>query len=404
MHSRADDEATIGFVLALSKALHRYGTPADRLEEAMAVICGKLGLKAQFFSTPTTIIATFGEPAEARTSMLRMESGEVDMGKLAKLDQLADAVAARKIEIAAGLTLIDHIVEAPPTWGPTMTTLAHGASSAAFVVFFGGGGRDIAVAGVLGLMIGALSLVLARSTAQARLFELVGAFVASFAGGLAAAWIDGVSWSVVTLAAMLVLLPGLSLTVAMTELATRNLISGTARLIAAIIVLLELALGVAVGEAAAKALVDIPATVPAALPAWAEWAAVAASALAMVVVVRAAGRAAPWIFLATLAGFVGAREGTELLGAQLGVMVGAFALGILVNLYARWQKQPAQVVLVPAILILVPGSLGFRGISNLLHRETLTGIETTFGMFVVALAIVAGLLVANAAFAPRRVL
>ena len=80
MHSRADradDEATIGFVLALSKALHRYGTPADRLEEAMAVICADLGLKAQFFSTPTTIIATFGEPAEARTTMMRMESGEV---------------------------------------------------------------------------------------------------------------------------------------------------------------------------------------------------------------------------------------------------------------------------------------------------------------------------------------
>jgi uncharacterized membrane protein YjjP (DUF1212 family) len=401
---RADDEATIGFVLALSKALHRYGTPADRLEEAMAEICADLGLKAQFFSTPTTIIGTFGEPVEGRTTMLRMESGEVDMGKLAKLDALADKVAAKQIEISQGLALIDHIVSAPPTWGPALTTLAHGASSAAFVVFFGGGAADIAVAGVLGLMIGLLSLVLARSTAQARLFELVGAFVAAFAGGLAAAWIDGVSWSVVTLAALLVLLPGLSLTVAMTELATRNLISGTARLMAAIIVLLELLLGVAVGQAAANALVEIPASTPAALPIWAEWVAVLASALAMVVVVRAAGAATPWIFLATLAGFLGARGGTELLGPQLGVMVGAFALGLLVNLYARWQKKPAQVVLVPATLILVPGSLGFRGMSDMLHRETLTGIETMFGMFVVAMAIVAGLLVANAAFHPRRVL
>jgi uncharacterized membrane protein YjjB (DUF3815 family) len=124
----------------------------------------------------------------------------------------------------------------------------------------------------------------------------------------------------------------------------------------------------------------------------------------MVVVVRAAGRATAWIVLATFAGFLGARTGTDLLGAQLGVLVGAFALGILVNLYARWQKQPAQVVLVPATLILVPGSLGFRGVSDLLHRQTLTGIETTFGMFVVAMAIVAGLLIANAALPPKRVL
>jgi uncharacterized membrane protein YjjB (DUF3815 family) len=108
--------------------------------------------------------------------------------------------------------------------------------------------------------------------------------------------------------------------------------------------------------------------------------------------------------LATLVGFLGARVGTSVLGNELGVMVGAFALGVLVNVYCRWRNEPAQVVLVPATLILVPGSVGFRGISSLLHRETLTGVETTFGMFVVAMAIVAGLLIANAALSPRRVL
>jgi uncharacterized membrane protein YjjB (DUF3815 family) len=124
----------------------------------------------------------------------------------------------------------------------------------------------------------------------------------------------------------------------------------------------------------------------------------------MVGVVRAETRAAPWIVLATLVGFVGARVGTSLLGNELGVLIGAFALGVLVNVYARWRNEPAQVVLVPATLILVPGSVGFRGISSLLHRETLTGVETTFGMFVVAMAIVAGLLIANATLSPRRVL
>ena len=103
-------------------------------------------------------------------------------------------------------------------------------------------------------------------------------------------------------------------------------------------------------------------------------------------------------------GFAGAREGTELLGGELGVLVGAFALGIFANLYARGLDRPQQVVLVPAMILLVPGSLGFRGISSLLDRDTLTGIETTFAMFVVAMAIVAGLLIANAVVSPRRVM
>lgn len=396
------DRTAIEFTLALAEALHRYGTPADRLEEALGGVCADLGLRADFFSTPTTIIASFGDPADCRTAMMRVEGGELDMGKLARLDALAGMVVRKQVSLEEGRRRIDAIVSARPTWGPVPSTLAHGVAPATFVVFFRGGAADIAVAAAIGVLIGVLSLVAQRSSAQARVFELIGAFVASLGAGLAAAWFDGVSASVVTIAGLLVLLPGLTLTVAMTELATRNLISGTSRLMAAIIVLLELALGVAVGEAAAAALVDVPASVPTPLPPWADWVAVVASSLAMVVVVRAEARALPWILLATLTGFVGTRTGTAALGPQLGVMAGALALGVLVNLYARWRDAPAQVVLVPATLILVPGSVGLRGISSLLHRETLSGIETTFAMFVVAMAIVAGLLIASAAVSPRR--
>ena len=84
------------------------------------------------------------------------------------------------------------------------------------------------------------------------------------------------------------------------------------------------------------------------------------------------------------------------------MLIGAFALGVLGNIYSRWLQRPAQVVVVPAMLLLVPGSLGFRAMSSLLGHQTLTGVETMFIMFVVAIAIVAGLLVANAVVSPRR--
>jgi uncharacterized membrane protein YjjB (DUF3815 family) len=48
--------------------------------------------------------------------------------------------------------------------------------------------------------------------------------------------------------------------------------------------------------------------------------------------------------------------------------------------------------------------MGFRGMSSLLDRNTMNGIETTFATFVVALAIAAGLLIASAVVSPRRAL
>ena len=93
----------IAFVLSLGRALHRYGTPAHRLEEALLECCRRLGLSAEVFTTPTTIVMSFGEPGELRTRMMRVEGGELDMSKLARVDALADAVASQRIPPADGV-------------------------------------------------------------------------------------------------------------------------------------------------------------------------------------------------------------------------------------------------------------------------------------------------------------
>ena len=397
------DESAIGFILALGRALHRYGTPAHRLEQALRTCCDRLGIEAELFTTPTTIIMSFGRPTELKTRMLRVDGGELDMGKLALVDAIADRVAAHALSAADGVIELDRIQAGPPQFGPAISALAGGVASAALAVFFDGGLSDVLVAGALGLVIALLGQFVARSTDQARMFELLGAGVASLAAGLASAIWPTLNPSLVTIASLIVLLPGLSLTVAMTELATRNLIAGTARLMSAVIVLLELVVGVALGERIAKALVDVQQTPKLPLPEWASWAALVSAAVAIGVVVQARRSQFGWIVAACAVGYIGSRTGTRWIDdPRIGVLVGAFALGALSNLYARVLDRPAQVVQVPAVFLLVPGSLGFRGMSSLLASDTMNGVETLFAMFVAAIAIVAGLLVANAVVPPRR--
>jgi uncharacterized membrane protein YjjP (DUF1212 family) len=397
-----DHEASIGFVLALGRALHRYGTPAHRLEEALRRVCTRLGLEAEVFTTPTAIIMSFGRPTELKSRLMRVEGGELDMGKLAAVDALADAVVDHEITAEQGMQRLDAIVAGPPRFGRIVSTLVHGIVAGSLVVFFGGGLHDVALAGAIGLSLGALAQLIRRSTDQTRVFELVGAALASASAGIASSFSTSITPSIVTLAALVVLLPGLSLTVAMTELATRNLIAGTARLMSAVIVLLELVIGVAIGERIAHALVEVHRAQVVPLPEYANWLALAASSVGIAILFQAQVRAFGWIVAACTLGYVATRFGTEWLGGQLGVLVGAFALAVLANLYARFLDRPAQVVSVPALLLLVPGGMGFRGMSSMLGHDTLTGVETLFAMFVVATSIVAGQLVANAVVSPRR--
>jgi uncharacterized membrane protein YjjP (DUF1212 family) len=396
------DESAIGFVLALGRALHRYGTPAHRLEQGLQNCCDRLGLEAELFTTPTTIIMSFGRPTELRTRMMRVEGGELDMGKLASVDQLAEDVAAHRMSPADGVIELDKIIKAPSQFNRPTGTLMGGITAASLAVFFGGGIEDVAAAGAIGLVLGLLIQYLARSIDQARVLELVSAAFAAFAAAVGAAFWPSIDPSLVTVASLVILLPGMSLTVAMTELATRNLMSGTARLVSAIIVLLELVVGVALGEQLAHAVVHIPPNSPISLPEWTRWLALITSSFGIAVVVQAKWKQIGWIVGACTIGYVGSRSGTAWLGSQMGVLVGAFALGVVSNLYARYMDRPAMVVQVPAVFLLVPGSLGFRGMSSLLDHDTMSGVETMFAMFVVALAIASGLLIASAVVPPKR--
>lgn len=397
-----DREAAIGFVLALGRALHRYGTPAHRLEDGLQRVCSKLDLAAEVFTTPTAIIMSFGRPTELKSRLLRVEGGELDMGKLAQVDALVDDVLEREVTPDAATRKLEEILAGPSRFGRGLSTFVHGVASSAMAVFFGGSIHDVALAGGIGLTLGLLAQYMKRSTDQARVFELVGAAFAAFAAAVTSSVTTMITPSLVTLAALIVLLPGLSLTVAMNELATRNMIAGTARLMSAVIVLLQLVIGVALGDRIAHALVEVHQAIPVALPEWANWLALGASSISVAIIVQAQVRAFGWIVAGCVVGYLGTRLGTLWLDSQLGVLVGAFALGVLANVYARLLDRPAQVVSVPAMLLLVPGGMGFRGMASLLDRDTLTGVDTLFAMVIVAMAIAAGLLVATALVSPQR--
>jgi uncharacterized membrane protein YjjP (DUF1212 family) len=391
------------FVLELGVALHAYGTPAHRLESALAAVAERLGLQAQVFTTPTQLMIGFGAPVDQKTTMARVQPGDVDLEKLASLDALADAVVRGEVDLEAGRARIKATVDAPPRYGSVTTVIAFGLVSAAVARFFGGSAYDMAASGAIGLCTGLLAVGLTRSAAGARVFELVAAFVAAAAAHCAQGFGLPVSASVATLAGLIVLIPGLTLTVAMTEVATRNLVAGTARLTAAVVVFLEIAFGAALGERVVAKLVGVAESAQASsLPGWTEPVVLIVSTLAIAVLFRAHPRASLSIVVAGCSGFYGARLGAWLLGPALGACVGAFVVGVGSNAYARITDKPAMVPMTPGILLLVPGSLGFRSLSSLMQRDVVTGIDTAFTMVVVATSLVAGLLVANATVSPRR--
>ncbi|MEL6187400.1 MAG: threonine/serine exporter family protein, partial [Myxococcota bacterium] len=266
----------------------------------------------------------------------------------------------------------------------------------------------VAASLAVGLLIGFLAALI--GTGRAR--HLVVPLSATVAAALARLGTEAVApllFDVVVAAGLLVHLPGLTLTTALAELSTRNLVAGTARLTVAGLVLLELGFGLVIGERLGDALApafglvggEAPmAAVP--LPPLATAAALGFAALSFVGIFRVRWADAPAVFASSTLAFVGARWAVGAFDGFVGAFVASLGLALACNGYARIMDRPATVPLVPAILLLVPGSVGLKSMRLALQHASSDAIETVFEMMLIGLALAVGLVAANALLTPRR--
>ncbi|MEM9379941.1 MAG: threonine/serine exporter family protein [Planctomycetota bacterium] len=424
MHAPTDDPATTRLLLRSAELLHSYGTPAHRLERVLVALATHFGLEIQVFSQPTSIFLSFvgAEPAAVR--LLRVEPGGVDLGKLVEIDELLEDVEAGRISVEAACERMDELDARPPRWSGFASVAGHALAAGTAAVFFGGRAADALLSAAIGVLIGLLELVAHRREGVAGVFEPAAAFLAASAGFVAASFGSGaVDDRVVALASIIVLVPGLSLTVALVELATRHLASGTARLAGAASVFLTITFGAYLGRVVAAVALGERRPVPAGAPeAWLASppgfaASIALAALGFGLLFGARMRELPWILASSAVGFATARLTAEaagtlgpdraeavVQGAALAAFAGALAVALLSNAYARLRDRPATVPLLPGLLVLVPGSLGYRALSSFTERDAVLGLEAAFQMLLVAAALVGGMLTANALLPPRRVL
>lgn len=381
-------------VTELAAALHQVGAPAHRLEAVMEQVCASLEIDAQVFATPTMLLISH----QGQTRLLRVSPVEAELSRMVAVDQVARWTARGVFDAEEALVALREAMAAPAPFSAPDTVAAFGVLSASAAVFFGGGWLDVVVAGGLGLAVGLALGWLGRRPETARLAPLLVAFGVAAVAGRAAA-VGPVDRHVLTLAALIVLLPGFSLTTAMSELSTGNLSAGSARLSGVVVSFLLLAVGAAAGWAISPPPLGLA---PPPLPLLVEPIALLGAGGTLVVLFQARLRDAGVVLMSAAAAFYGARFGISALGPLGGSFASALLVTVLSNLQARLRDTPASIGLVPGILLLVPGTVGFRGLGALLEERTLDGLHGATSALLIAAALVSGILTANALVSSRR--
>ncbi len=398
--NEASDQAV--FLMTMAEALSTYGSPAHRVERAMEYCARNMGIAAQFFSLPTAVYATLGEGWDARTYLRRVPVVSVNLERLVELDRVLQQVASRMLGVREATAALHDLDRVPLRYGRRWTTVMLAVTSAAVAPLFGGGWRDVVGAAVIGILISILEIFGVWRPEARRVLDFSAGILAAMTAA-AAAWLLGpVSEEAVIISGLIVLMPGLTVTMAIKELSTVNLVAGTARLMGALMILISIAFGVAIGQQIGNTFPPPTGELPPALPVWVEQVALFVTAAALPVLFQARPRDIPSMICVGITGYYGAVLGGRLAGEEIGALLGASVVGLASNTLARIVNRPSAVTMVPGIILLVPGSVGFRSVEFFLSDDVTSGVATAFRMLLIAAALATGLLLANVAVPARR--
>lgn len=400
--------ARMRFMKDLARHLHEAGTTAPRLERALTSVGRRLHLSCDVWSSPTAIILSLreaGDPeGEERTTVLRLAPGDIDLERLCRVDFIAEQVLQGRMNITEGRAELFALSQPRPRWrGWLEAWLAFPFAAIGVAGLLRGSLHDLLTAGLLGAIIGTVVQLSSRRVRLAGALDAIAGMVAAYCTLLVACLIWPISTKLVMLAALIVLVPGLGLTSAAVEIATKHLVSGTARLVGAFAILLKLSFGALVGTELAR-LSGLTAPMHSAGIAFdgQEWPSLLLASIAFALLFRARLRDWPIAIGAAWLGYLSTRWASAEASAQFGVFFAAFAVCLVANAYARWFGRPGALVRVPGIILLVPGSIGFRSLSFVMERDVFLGLDTAVGLLLVLASLAAGLLVANTVLPPRN--
>ncbi|PWD50777.1 hypothetical protein C8046_09090 [Serinibacter arcticus] len=398
----ADDEVPDAavltrFLIALGEALIDCASPVAEVTRTLEDVGRVNGFPGtQVIALPTAILVTVPGSTQSQTAAAAAGVRAFRLDQIEDVLQIAERSRRGQVGPVEGLGLLQQAVNAGAPYPTPVLLAGYVTYTLGIALILGANLPDLLVAGVLGALVGVVQIATARTSGYLQaLLVLTSAFaVSAVVFGLvrAGAPIDVLSSLVPPLVTFL---PGALLTTAVIDLATRQMIAGSARLAAGGMQLVLLSLGIS-GAAAlvgvrASAIAETPGQAFGALGPWLG-VFVFVVGVALYHCVRLSSM--PWVLVVVLVAYAGQVLGGLVFGGVMSALVGAAVMTPLA-LYAAGQRQgpPALVSFLPGFWVLVPGALGLVGVTQTLDGTATDGMGTILTAGATMVAISLGVLV-----------
>ncbi|MBP8794082.1 MAG: threonine/serine exporter family protein [Lutibacter sp.] len=391
------------FIIELGKALHIYGIPSYQIQAYLSTVAKKQGIKGSFMDLPTWINYTFYEGENSYNYVECIPPGNLNLGALSRIVEVTNKVIddnddgfSLKEELAliyAKTKKLNHFV----------LTLAYAFAAGAFSLMIGTNWISLLFSFLLGALVYFIIFLSTKSNYLENILESLVSFVITILASLIYLIFPDFNVGISILSAIIIFIPGLAITTALEEITSKSLVSGGAKLFDSLISLFKQFFGVLLGISLMSNVIDFkPLTHISDMPRWIMFCAIPVFSVTLLPIFQVRKKD---MLLGVLTGFSGFL--LTVLFSSFGVLISTFIGTISVVaisvLFSKITKSPKTVYLTQGIIMLVPGSKSFMGLSSSFLNSSIINTSNLFEQVAfILMGIIGGLIFSGVFRIPKN--
>lgn len=410
------------FVCKLARAMMMFGGPSHRLQAQIQATARVLEIELSCMYLPDMMLISFDDPTTGTSNIkLIRQGGAFDISKLQAAYKLYWKVIHDDISVKDASLELDELMRKPPLYNKWQLIFFGGMCSASICsVSFSGSFLDCLISFPLGCLLIVIQLFAARHELYSNVFEITVATLFSFLAA-ALASTSYFCYSAVAASSIVLILPGYIILCGSLELSSHNIVSGAVRVCFSVIYSLFLGFGLAIGSSTFTKITkhqlpgqdDVTCSLShRADGPWyqrtpsVKWAILTVPLYSLWLSLRFY---APWrrkelpllVAISSLGWvcnhFTGLKFPNQ---SDISAAVGAFAVGLVSNLYARFFNGNAFVVMITGILFQLPSGVANGGLFTFVSKQDsgqssneayLSGFQTALQLVSVSIGLTVGL-------------
>lgn len=228
--------------------LVKNGAEISRVEDTMERLCFAYGANTvDSYATPTILIISFSmeDDSELYHNIKRVSAGSVNLNKIDMVNSLSREIQKNVLSIEEFNSKLD-VIEKDKGYGDVVIYFGALICSFGFGIFFGGGISECLLASFTGVLTKAIMVMMERINLSSFIRNVIGGLILTVLSYVLSMFFV-FDRNIVSMSAIMLLVPGLSITNAIRDSVNGDALSSLSRMTEALVVAIAIALGSLIG-------------------------------------------------------------------------------------------------------------------------------------------------------------